>query len=175
MMKIVITALMAGTLAVAPDTIPATGGNITIQPINHATLELTYGGKVIDIDPVAQANFEGLAAPDIILVTDIHQDHLDPSTVAKRKKDTKLQITAGRTRILARCPMTEFGASSAERTTQSGREWAVVQRCCARPTVRSRHDRRNGFTRNSATRSFFGMLIRSIGGVRDRALCAIGL
>jgi L-ascorbate metabolism protein UlaG (beta-lactamase superfamily) len=88
MMKIVITALMSVTLAVAPDTIPATGGNITIQPINHATLELTYGGKVIDIDPVAQANFEGLAAPDIILVTDIHQDHLDPSTVAKRKKDT---------------------------------------------------------------------------------------
>ena len=88
MMKIVITALMSGTLAVAPDTIPATGGNITIQPINHATLELTYGGKVIDIDPVAQANFEGLAAPDIILVTDIHPDHLDPSTVAKRKKDT---------------------------------------------------------------------------------------
>ena len=88
MMKIVITELMSVTLAVAPDTIPATGGNITIQPINHATLELTYGGKVIDIDPVAQANFEGLAAPDIILVTDIHQDHLDPSTVAKRKKDT---------------------------------------------------------------------------------------
>jgi L-ascorbate metabolism protein UlaG (beta-lactamase superfamily) len=54
MMKIVITALMSVTLAVAPDTIPATGGNITIQPINHATLELTYGGKVIDIDPVAQ-------------------------------------------------------------------------------------------------------------------------
>jgi L-ascorbate metabolism protein UlaG (beta-lactamase superfamily) len=89
-MKIALLVLMSATvaLAVAPDTIPAAGGNITIQPINHATLELTYAGKVIDIDPVAQANFEGLPAPDIILITDIHQDHLDPSTVAKRRKDT---------------------------------------------------------------------------------------
>jgi L-ascorbate metabolism protein UlaG (beta-lactamase superfamily) len=89
-MKIALLVLMSATvaLAVAPDTIPAAGGNITIQPINHATLELTYAGKVIDIDPVAQANFEALPAPDIILITDIHQDHLDPSTVAKRRKDT---------------------------------------------------------------------------------------
>jgi len=89
-MKIALMVLMSATvaLAVAPDTIPAAGGNITIQPINHATLELTYAGKVIDIDPVAQANFEGLPAPDVILITDIHQDHLDPSTVAKRRKDT---------------------------------------------------------------------------------------
>jgi L-ascorbate metabolism protein UlaG (beta-lactamase superfamily) len=89
-MKIALLVLMSATvaLAVAPDTIPAAGGNITIQPINHATLELTYAGKVIDIDPVAQANFEGLPAPDIILITDIHQDHLDPSTVGKRRKDT---------------------------------------------------------------------------------------
>jgi L-ascorbate metabolism protein UlaG (beta-lactamase superfamily) len=88
MTNIAVAASLAAALAVAADTIPASGGNITIQPINHATLELTYGGKVIDVDPVAQASFTGLAAPDIILITDIHQDHLDPSTVAKRKKET---------------------------------------------------------------------------------------
>jgi len=87
-MKIILMALVSAALAVAPDTIPATGGNITIQPINHATLELTYGGKVVDLDPVAQASFEGLAPPDVILITDIHPDHLDPATVATRKKDT---------------------------------------------------------------------------------------
>ena len=72
--------------AVPPDTIPASGGSITIQPINHATLQITHGGHVIDVDPVGQADFGGLPAPDIIFVTDIHPDHLDPAAVAKRRK-----------------------------------------------------------------------------------------
>jgi L-ascorbate metabolism protein UlaG (beta-lactamase superfamily) len=76
----------AVTMAVAPDTIPASGGDITIQPLNHATLQVAHGGRVIDVDPVAPANFGTLPAPDIILITDIHSDHLDPATVATLKK-----------------------------------------------------------------------------------------
>ena len=72
-----------------PDKLPATGGDITIAPINHATLQLTYAGKVVEVDPVAAAGtYAGFAAPDIILITDIHGDHLDPATVNKRKKAT---------------------------------------------------------------------------------------
>jgi len=81
--------------AVAADKIPAAGGDITIQPINHATLQIAHDGHVIDVDPVGQGNYSGLAAPDIILVTDIHGDHLDPATVAKLKKaDTKVVAPA---------------------------------------------------------------------------------
>jgi len=69
--------------APAPDKIPATGGDITIQPLNHATLQITFGKTVIDVDPVAQATYTGLAAPTIVLVTDIHGDHLDPGTITK--------------------------------------------------------------------------------------------
>jgi len=69
--------------APAPDKIPAAGGDITIQPLNHATLQIVYGKTVIDVDPVAQASYTGLAAPTMVLVTDIHGDHLDPATVAK--------------------------------------------------------------------------------------------
>ena len=71
-----------------PDKIPATGGDITIQPLNHATLQITWSGHVINVDPVGQADYTGLAAPDIVLVTDIHGDHLDPATIAKVKKAT---------------------------------------------------------------------------------------
>lgn len=71
-----------------PDKISATGGDITIQPLNHATLQLTWFGHVIDVDPVGAADYTGLAAPDIILVTDIHGDHMDPATIAKVKKAT---------------------------------------------------------------------------------------
>ena len=71
--------------AAVSDTIPAAGGNITITPINHATLQIAHGSHVIDVDPVAQANFGSLPAPTLVLVTDIHGDHLDPATIAKLK------------------------------------------------------------------------------------------
>lgn len=71
-----------------PDKLAATGGDITIAPLNHATLQLTWNNHVILVDPTGQANYTGLAAPDIIFVTDIHGDHLDPATIAKVKKAT---------------------------------------------------------------------------------------
>jgi|SRR5579862_1264620 len=73
------------------DKIPGTGGDITIQPINHATLQLVHANHVIDVDPVPQADFTGLPAPTIILVTDIHGDHMDAGTIAKlRQASTKV-------------------------------------------------------------------------------------
>ncbi|MGE5245723.1 MAG: MBL fold metallo-hydrolase [Betaproteobacteria bacterium] len=85
---IALALLTAAALAAAAgsDTVPASGGDITITPINHATVEVAHAGKVILVDPVAQGSYTGLPAPDIILVTDIHGDHLDPATVARVKK-----------------------------------------------------------------------------------------
>jgi len=58
------------------------GGDLTIQPITHATLVLSYQKKNIYVDPTGGAEaFKGLAAPDMILVTDIHGDHFDPKTI----------------------------------------------------------------------------------------------
>jgi len=58
------------------------GGELTIQPINHATLVLSYQGKNIYVDPTGGADaFKGITAPDMILITDIHGDHLDPKTI----------------------------------------------------------------------------------------------
>jgi L-ascorbate metabolism protein UlaG (beta-lactamase superfamily) len=83
--------VIAGQGAPKPDMLAATGGDIKIAPLNHATLELTWNGHVILVDPTGQANYTGLTAPDIILITDIHGDHLDPATIAKvRKASTKI-------------------------------------------------------------------------------------
>jgi L-ascorbate metabolism protein UlaG (beta-lactamase superfamily) len=58
------------------------GGELTIQPITHATLVLSYNGKNIYIDPTGgAAAFTGLGAPDMIVITDIHGDHLNPQTI----------------------------------------------------------------------------------------------
>jgi len=72
--------------AQAKDTIPASGGNITVIPINHATVEFQHAGKTILVDPTPQGSYTGLPGPDLILITDVHGDHMDPATVDKVKK-----------------------------------------------------------------------------------------
>ena len=53
-----------------------------ITPIEHATAVFTLGDAVFYIDPVGGAEaFEGQPAPNVILVTDIHGDHLNEETL----------------------------------------------------------------------------------------------
>jgi len=53
-----------------------------VTPIEHATAVLQWDGTTIYIDPVGGAQaFEGQAAPDLILITDIHGDHLNVETL----------------------------------------------------------------------------------------------
>ncbi|MFP5079189.1 MBL fold metallo-hydrolase [Pedobacter sp. JCM 36344] len=79
--------LLAGISAsqaqmVTPEKVKVKGGELVIQPITHATLVLTYQKKNIYVDPTGGAEaFKGLAAPDIILITDIHGDHFDLKTI----------------------------------------------------------------------------------------------
>lgn len=64
------------------DKVKVKGGDLTIQPITHATLVLGYKKMSIYIDPTGGASaFMGIAAPDLILVTDIHGDHFDLKTI----------------------------------------------------------------------------------------------
>ena len=74
--------------AMAPaDTVQAKGGAITIQPITHAALQLKYGNQVITVDPtIMGGDYNALPKADILLVTDIHGDHLDPNTIARASK-----------------------------------------------------------------------------------------
>src|SRR3984893_9372253 len=69
----------------AQSVVPATGGNITITPIQHATVQVEYGGKVIQVDP-AQGDLTKAKPGDLVLVTDIHGDHLNPDLIAKVRK-----------------------------------------------------------------------------------------
>lgn len=87
-LKLALAFLFASTIMIAeaqlpqPDHEKVKGGELTIQPITHATLILTYQKKNIYIDPTGGADaFKGLAAPDMILITDIHGDHFDPKTI----------------------------------------------------------------------------------------------
>ncbi|MBC6698966.1 MBL fold metallo-hydrolase [Hymenobacter puniceus] len=68
---------------VAPDQITTKKGPLTVQPITHGSVVFTWNGKTIYVDPYGGAEaYAGLAAPDVILITDIHGDHLDLKTIA---------------------------------------------------------------------------------------------
>ena len=69
----------------AADTLKANGGDIKITPVNHAGVMFQYAGKVIYADPVG--NYSELPKADLILITDIHGDHLNAGAIAQLKKD----------------------------------------------------------------------------------------
>lgn len=68
--------------SITPDVVKVTGGDLTIQPIMHATMVMSYHNKNIYIDPTGgAAAFKGIGAPDMIVITDIHGDHFDTKTL----------------------------------------------------------------------------------------------
>ena len=80
-------AMALATAALAANqagTSPATEGEIQITPIMRASVQIEFAGKVIQVDPVAKTDPKQQA--DLILVTDIHADNLDPDQIAKIRK-----------------------------------------------------------------------------------------
>jgi L-ascorbate metabolism protein UlaG (beta-lactamase superfamily) len=68
-------------------TFKSKAGPIKITPVYHAAAVIEAGGKVIIIDPAKPADFTGLPKADLILITDIHGDHMDPDLIKTLSKD----------------------------------------------------------------------------------------
>ena len=60
-------------------------GPLKITTVMHAGFAVEAGGQVVIVDP-AQGSWDGIPQADIILITDVHGDHLNPSMIAKVKK-----------------------------------------------------------------------------------------
>jgi len=87
-MKILIAFLFAFSITninaqlTTPDTISTSKGSVIVQPIFHAALVLEWNGKNIYVDPYNGADaYKTLKKPDLVLITDIHGDHMDIKTL----------------------------------------------------------------------------------------------
>src|ERR1051325_11761283 len=72
---------------------PTSSGPVRITPLNHASTLIEAGGKIIYLDPAKPVDFNGQPKADLILITDIHGDHMDP--------DAEREITKPGTEIMA--------------------------------------------------------------------------
>lgn len=68
---------------------PTSAGVVKITPLNHASTLIQAGGKTIYLDPAKPARMFGMPKADLILITDIHGDHMDPDSIKEiTKADT---------------------------------------------------------------------------------------
>jgi len=83
---LVFAAAASAQMAHPVQTFDTSAGAVKITPVYHASLEIEAGGKVIIVDPAKPANFAGLPQADLILITDIHGDHLDADLIKAESK-----------------------------------------------------------------------------------------
>lgn len=80
------TCLTAAIAAAAPDTYPASGGDIQITPFLHSSVQVEHAGKVIHIDPWSVSDLSRAKPADLILITDDPGHHLDVKAIARLRK-----------------------------------------------------------------------------------------
>ena len=97
------TAVLAVTLAATGFTaaqssaqvFKTAAGPVEITPIFHASAIIKAGGDTIYIDPAHPANIADLPPADLILITDVHPDHMDVADIAALKgKSTEIVAPA---------------------------------------------------------------------------------
>jgi L-ascorbate metabolism protein UlaG (beta-lactamase superfamily) len=67
--------------------ITKSGKKVVLTAIKHASIEINYNGKEIEVDPVSgmepQTDYRKFPKADLILITHDHTDHLDPKAIAE--------------------------------------------------------------------------------------------
>jgi L-ascorbate metabolism protein UlaG (beta-lactamase superfamily) len=89
---LILTTLPAMAVLPPAQTFPTSAGTVTITPIYHAAAIIQAGNDRIYIDPAKPADITGLPPGDLILITDIHGDHMDADDIKALSKDGTVVI-----------------------------------------------------------------------------------
>src|ERR1700757_425915 len=83
--SLIFTSILAFAAA-STQTFSTSAGPVKITPLYHASTLIEAGGKVIYLDPAKPAELGDLPKADLILITDIHPDHMDPASISTISK-----------------------------------------------------------------------------------------
>lgn len=140
-MKITLALLFTAALttgAFAADqtqTFSTSAGPVKITPIYHAAAKITAGHDVIVIDPAPPAKLDGVGPADLILITDIHGDHMNAGDVkALSKADTVVIAPASVAQTITQAKVLANGDST------TWRKWKIT----AVPMYNIKHNQPNG-------------------------------
>lgn len=95
-------------------------GPVRITPLNHASTLIEANGKFIYLDPAKPADFSGRPKADLVLITDIHGDHMDPDSIKAIDKPS--------TEILAPPSVVQIvttGKTIANGETRTWQNWTI--------------------------------------------------
>lgn len=91
--KLIVTTLILFVLYINHVPANVVGSDLEFHPIKHATFVIQSKAATIYVDPVGDLKlFDKYPKPDIILITDIHRDHLNKEVVDKIKQPDTLII-----------------------------------------------------------------------------------
>jgi len=94
-------------------TFTTSAGPVKITPIYHAAAMIEAGGDRIYIDPAKPADIRGLPPGDLILITDIHGDHMDADDIkALSKEGTQIIAPAAVQATITTAQILANGAST---------------------------------------------------------------
>lgn len=147
LMLMALWALQAQAQRPAPDQLATQKGAVTLQPIQHGSVVLSWNKKTVYIDPYGgPAGYTGLAAPDLILITDIHGDHMDLKTLEAINTD-KAKIVAPQAvadKLPAALKEKVMVLANGQKTTQAGIDITAIPMYNLPETPDSRHTKGRG-------------------------------
>jgi L-ascorbate metabolism protein UlaG (beta-lactamase superfamily) len=121
MKKLLFLLLLSPAVATAGDNVfKHDASGLAFFPVRHATMVIRAGGQTVYVDPVGGAEaFKGFEKPTLILVTDIHGDHMDKATIEA--------VKTGKTRVVAPAAVVEkIGFGDALGNGEKTKEGAVA-------------------------------------------------
>lgn len=72
--------------------VPTDAGELTVHAVHHGTMVLSLGSTTVWVDPWSQGDLTGHPPADVLLITDIHPDHLDADAIAKVTTDSTIVV-----------------------------------------------------------------------------------
>jgi L-ascorbate metabolism protein UlaG (beta-lactamase superfamily) len=147
LMLVALWAVQAQAQRPAADQLATQKGPVSLQPIQHGSVVLSWNKKTVYIDPYGgPAGYAGLAAPDLILITDIHGDHLDVKTLeainTSQAKIVAPQAVADKLPASLKEKVVVLG--NGEKTTQAGIDITAIPMYNLPETPDSRHPKGRG-------------------------------